>query len=195
MVHASDLNDPEPALVALNGAYYLLKNKRIALIILGQGTGKRDVQSRAKALGVLEQLIFVDSTKLDPVQEISYLRGAHLLLITHTNEQMQKIALKGAAAGVAMIMTRTEAREDVFVDRSSAWFVKPGDVAQITDAIHALTNDIGLRKTMAETAQTTVLQNFHQDPGEYRQQYRDSIESALFAEEYITELQERTGVE
>lgn len=81
-----------------------------------------------------------------------------------------------------MVMSRTDTREDVFDHGESAFLCEANDVQAFTDRLNDLLNDVNLRKTFAENAQEIMRRKFHNDPREYQEAYRTSIEQAFFVE-------------
>ena len=117
------------------------------------------------------------------VQEVMpYLRGGHILLVSDTDADSEEVVLQGAAAGIPMVMSRTDTREDVFEHGESAFLCEASDTQAFTDRINDLLNNIGLRKQFTINAQDIIREHFHSDPREYREAYRTSIEQAFFIE-------------
>lgn len=163
---------------AIDAARFVLQNRRVGMIVLGDGPARGEFQKRAKTLGIEEQVIF--ETKAKSI--IPYLKSAHMMIVTDTTPDSEELVLKGAAAGIPMIMSRTEKREDVFEHGESAFLCDESDVQAFTDRINDLLNDVNLRKLFVESAQRIISMKFHEDPYKYREAYRLSIEQALFIE-------------
>lgn len=163
---------------ALDAARFVLKNRRVGMVVLGDGNARGEFEKRAKLLGIEEQVIF--ETRAEDV--VPYLKSANILIVTDTNTESEDVVFKGAAAGVPMVMSRTDSREDVFDHCESAFLCEANDVQAFTDRLNDLLNDVNLRKTFAENAQEIMRRKFHNDPREYQEAYRTSIEQAFFVE-------------
>lgn len=165
----------------INASKFILSNQRIGLIVIGDGPAKGEIQKQVKVLGIEEQIIFEK-----PDEDVfPYLKGSHILFVTEGTRASEEIVLKGAAAGIPLVLTKTEQREDVFVDKYSAYFIDIKNEETITGAVSDLLNDVQGRKVMAQNAQAVIKEKFHFDPSEYQAAYRLSIEEALFIEEEL----------
>lgn len=161
---------------AIDSARFILSNRTVGMIVLGAGKNKKEFEKRAEILGVSEQVIF--ETKVSDV--VPYLKSANMMIVTDTDANSEEIVIKGAAAGIPMIMSRTEVREDIFSDGKSAFLADETDVQTFSVRINDLLNDIGLRRKFVLNGQDVVRDKFHTDPDEYRSAYRASIEQAFF---------------
>jgi len=182
ILFVGNLSHTSKANQAIDAARFMLLNERIGMIVLGDGPAYRDCLKRAKLLGIEKQLVF-ERRRRDRVQ---YLKAANLLVVTDTDPQSEELVLQAAGAQIPMVMTWTEAREDMFTHLESAYICPPDDVQALADGIHELMNNFTLRKQITEQAFAVITKRFHQDPEEYRQDYRDSIEHALFVGEETT---------
>ena len=179
ILFVGNLTHTSKAMQAIDAARFMLLNERIGIIILGDGPTYRDCYRRAKLLGVEKQIVF-ERGKKDRVQ---YLKAANLLVVTDTDPQSEELVLQAAGAQIPMIMIRTEARSDLFTHLESAYMCDKDDVQAIADGIHELMNNYSVRNHIAEQAFEMITKRFHQDPEEYRKDYRDSIEQVFFAGE------------
>jgi len=136
------LDDSTAALAAIDAARYMLRNPRIAMIIMGDGPGR-----------------------------------------AACDEESEELMLQAAGAKAPMVMTRTELRDDLFTHMESAYLCDADNPQSLSDGVHELMENYELRQQIREQAFVVVSQELHQDPEEYRRQYRASIEAALFAEE------------
>lgn len=161
---------------AFDAAAQGLKNPRIGLIVIGDGPAKKEFEERAKALGIKEQVVFETDIK----DEVPYLKSANVLIVPDVDSEGEEVALRGAAAGIPMVMARTESREDIFSDGESALLFAPDDLDEFGLKLNILMNDVPLRKYMAEAAQDMIASKFHDNPERYRAAYRASIEEVLF---------------
>lgn len=162
---------------AMDAARFVLKNPRVALVVIGDGPARSEFQKRAKTLGIERQVVF--ETKV--TDETAYLKSANMLVVTDVDADSEELVLKGAAAGIPMVISYTEKRADVFTDGESAFLCDTEDVQAFTDRIDDLLNDIDLRQQFVERAQAIIRDEFHRDPAVYKQAYRESVEEAFFA--------------
>jgi len=179
MLFVGTLKNAAAGLQAIDAARYMLRNPQICLIIMGDGPGRAECEKRVKVLGIEKQVIF----EYRSLEYMQYLKAADLLIVTNTDEASEEIVLQAAGAGKPMVLTRTERRDDIFTHLESAYLCAADDVQAQSDGVHELTSNYELRQQLSEQAQLIIEKKFHQDPNEYRTEYRDSIEAALFAQE------------
>lgn len=176
LLFAGKLNHESTLFRAMDAAKFALKNQRVGLIVLGDGPAKGELHKRARGLGIERQVIFeTHCTDIVP-----YLKSAHILLVTDTDADSEEVVLKGAAAGIPMVMAETEKRADVFRDGKSAFLCEPTDVQVFSEHVNTLLNDLELRKKFIAAGQAIIRDRFHADPMQYRKAYRESIEEAFF---------------
>ncbi|MCB9809978.1 glycosyltransferase [Candidatus Nomurabacteria bacterium] len=171
----------------IDATYRLLRNPRVGLIVLGDGPARSEFQKRAQTLGVEKQIIFENKVS-DP---IPYLKSANILVVSDTTPDSEELVLKGAAAGIPMVMSRTEKREDIFEHGESAFLCEETDTDSFSARINDLLNNVGLRKEFILNTQNIIRDKFHHDPKEYLSAYRTSIEQAFFTD--TEEVEEEEG--
>ena len=164
---------------ALDAARFVLRNPRVGMIVLGDGPARDEFEKRAKILEIEHQVVF--ETKAEDV--LPYLKSANMLIVTDTDPESEEIVLRGAAAGIPMIMSRTEKRADIFEHGEDAYLCEPSDVQAFTDRVNDLLNSVPQREEFIENAQDMIREKFHHDPREYQEAYRTSIEQAFFVGE------------
>lgn len=179
LLYVGQLGHESTLFRALDAARFVLRNQRVGMIVLGDGPARSEFEKRAKILGIEKQVIF--ETKSEDV--LSYLKSANMLIVTDTDPESEEIVLRGAAAGIPMIMSRTEKRDDLFVHGEDAYLCEPSDVQAFTDRVNDLLNSVPQREEFIENAQEMVREKFHHDPREYQEAYRTSIEQAFFVGE------------
>ncbi len=155
-----------------------LRNPHIGLIVIGDGSYKKEVQKRVEIFGIKEQVIFESGVK----DIVPYLKSANVLVVPETTAESDELVLQGAAAGIPLVMSKTPFREDIFVDGESALFCSPDNVDELSLKLNMLMNDAMLRKHLVEAAQDMIVHKFHDDPNRYKTAYRTSIEQAFFAD-------------
>jgi glycosyltransferase involved in cell wall biosynthesis len=179
LLYIGELSHESGVFKVIEATRFILRNKRIGLIIIGEGSAKGEIEKQIRQMNIQQQVVFEKSeTDLVP-----YLKGSHVLIVPDTDKVSEEVVLKGAAAGVPLLISHTEKRDDIFVDKYSAYFMNQNSVDTITTGISDLLNDVEGRAVMAHNAQQIISDEFHFDPKEYQAAYRFSIEEALFAGE------------
>ena len=167
----------------IDAARFGLKNPHIGLLVLGNGPARKEFEERARVLGVREQVVFIPDVKDD----VPYLKSANVLIVPDTNPESEEVVLRGAAAGIPMVLARTKIREDLFTDGENALLCDEAAVDEYSLKINILMNDIPLRRQLTEAATDMIESRFHEDPIKYRAAYRESIEEVLFLPEIVIE--------
>lgn len=163
----------------IDAAEYILRNKHVGLIVIGDGPAKTEFIRRAKTRNVHEQLVFLPAT----VDVVSYLKAADILIVTDTTRESEEVVLSAAAAKVPMLLAATTMRQDTFEHTKSALLFLPGDAVALNANLMALMFDAPLRGILANGAAEVIATRYHFDPMEYRIEYRASVEQALLIEE------------
>lgn len=164
------------AFQAMDAARDVMRSPKIGLVIIGDGEARNELQKRAVLLGVPTQIVFEKS-----VEDISsYLKTADVLVVPDTDSFGDEVALQGAAAGIPLVLAKTQQREDVFRQDMSALFYDNDDTMSLSAALKKIVNDLGIRTELVYHAREMINEKLHEDPLHYRLQYRESVEAALF---------------
>ena len=186
MLYIGKLGHDSALIRAIDAARFGLKNPHIGLIVIGDGLARKEFEERTKILGIKEQVVFETDIKDD----IPYLKSANVLIVPDTSPESEEVALRGAGAGIPLILASTPVREDIFVDGESAHLCDPTDVDAFSVKLNLLMNDVLSRQHMVVAAQEMVREKFHEDPVAYKKAYRASIEEVLFINPDETEMSE-----
>lgn len=179
MLFVGSLEEGSSVLEVISAAAGMLKNTSVSLIIIGDGPLHYDCKNRAKALGIEKQIIYLPST----VNVVQYLKAAHVLFVTDTDEFSEDIIMKASYAQIPMLLSGTQNRLELFTHLESAYFCESHEIEMLAEGLSILMNDVSLRQHMAERALAEVKGLFHEDPKLYQRRYRESIEQAIFADE------------
>lgn len=160
----------------IDAARSYLQNPRVGLVVLGNGPAKKEFEKRTELLGIKKQVVFETRT----IDHMPFLTSANVLIVSDNDSDGDETALKGAAAGVPLVLSRNTYRNDVFSDGESALLFDNENVDELHQKLSTIFNDVGLRRRLTLTAQHLIKNKFHDDPEVYRRTYRASIEQALF---------------
>jgi glycosyltransferase involved in cell wall biosynthesis len=163
----------------IDAARFVLRNPKVGLVVVGDGPAAKECKRRVAILGLERQVVF--EKRVDDI--VAYLKSANVLVVSDTDADADDVALKGAGAGIPLILARNEVRDDLFVDDTSALLFSPEDVLGCSNKLRLILNDLNLRRRLTEGAQTLVRERFHEDPQAYLRAYRQSIEDVLFLDE------------
>jgi glycosyltransferase involved in cell wall biosynthesis len=171
---------------AIDAARFGLRNPHFGMIVIGDGPAKKEFEERAKILDIKEQVVFAGDIK----DYVPYLKSANVLIVPDIDPESEEVVIKGAAAGIPMILARTPIREDIFTDGDSALLCVPEEVDEFSLKLNILMNDLPLRRHIVESAQDMIKSKFHDDTDLYKAAYRKSIEDVLFLDEKNIDTQE-----
>lgn len=164
---------------AIDAARNLMRSPKIGLVMVGDGAARTEFMKRAELLGIKTQVVFEKTT--DDIA--GYLKSADVLLVPEITEQSDELAILGAAAGIPLVIAETKQRLDLFVPEQAALFFNENDIVTMSNQMKKVLNDPGAREVLVRTARDTVTEKLHEDPLQYRLEYRDSVEGALFTED------------
>jgi glycosyltransferase involved in cell wall biosynthesis len=163
---------------AIDGARFALQNPRVGMVVLGDGPAHNEFKNRTKILQIEKQVVF----EKRPVDRLSYLKSANLLIVSDVDVASDELVKEAAAAGIPMVMAKTSLREDLFVHNESAWLCDKDDTQAFTDGVNELLNNFALRREFSELTKLMIQEKFHQNPYHYQEEYRTSLEQAIFVE-------------
>lgn len=164
---------------AVDAARFGLRNPHVGLIALGDGPARKEFEKRTEILEIKNQVVFETTTN----EMVAYMKSANVLIVPDITPESEEVVLRGAAAGIPLIIARTPAREDIFMDGESALLCDPNSTDEFSIKLNIIMNDVLLRRQMVEAAQAMIKAKFHEDPSVYRTAYRTSIEQVFFTEE------------
>jgi glycosyltransferase involved in cell wall biosynthesis len=115
------------------------------LVIVGAGSGQRQVVDFARAIGV-ERVHFVG-----PVVDVRpWLARAELVWVPGLREGGHNAALEAMAAGVPVVASRTPGLAELVVEGETGLLVTPDDKADLARTTHLLLESADLRRRLGE---------------------------------------------
>lgn len=178
ILYVGQLHHGAKAFQAIDAARNLMRSPKVGLVVMGDGEARAELQTRARVIGIPDQVVFEKST--DDIN--SYLKSADVLIVPDTDDFSEELTIKGAAASIPLVIAKTEQRSDLFEDGVSALFFADNDIIAMSDQMKKVLNDLGVRQDLKLTASARVADKLHEDPRVYKLDYRDSVEAALFSE-------------
>jgi glycosyltransferase involved in cell wall biosynthesis len=129
---------------------------RVALLVVGDGPARSDLEARARRLGVADAVRFTGKV---PHAEIpDHVRLFDVALVPAINPYASPLKLfEYLAAQVASIVVDQRNLREV-LDDGCALFVPPGDAGALRGAIEQLARDEGLRERIAAAGRRCLLQ-------------------------------------
>ncbi|MEX0917666.1 MAG: glycosyltransferase [Candidatus Paceibacterota bacterium] len=152
-----------------------LHNARMGLIVVGNGPAKHLFEEKVALLGVKERVVFV-TTSADPV---SLMKTADVLIETGTTPDSEETIMRAAAAGIPIVATHSELRDDLFVNGESAYLCAADDPHCIGQKLMKLLNTPAIRRQFSLQVREVARDRLIEDPAAYYRAYRDTVEVAL----------------
>lgn len=180
------LSHESTAYQVIDAARYILQNKRVGLVIVGDGRARHEFEKRTTIFGISSQVVFERASE----DMIGYLKTADVLVVSDSDGVADEVVLRGAAAGIPLIMTETPLRLDLFTDGESALLCPPGDSVLMSEKLNLVLNNFPLRGQLRDQALEVVRSRLYEDPAQYRKAYRTSVEKGLFASDQVDLLDE-----
>jgi glycosyltransferase involved in cell wall biosynthesis len=175
VVFVGDLDDRSSCYQALDAMRPILRNPRIALVVVGDGSRLGECRKRASLLGIGERVIF----ETHSTDAFAYIRAADMMLVTDTTSESEDVVTQAMVAGIPLIVTTTPYRKDIFSGTSAAVVLESSDIQYWSNTISRVINDNAERLQMKLALPAVVEARLHQDPNVYREQYKASIEQVL----------------
>lgn len=134
-------------------------NAEIRLILVGDGTERKDAENLARDLGIQEKVIFTGQINyLDIPDIISIFDIALVSAKSAAGFHYSPLKLREyLAAGKPVVAPRAGEIEERFVDNVHVKLFNPGDIQDIANSIEALLSDKNKREELASNGKEEVL--------------------------------------
>jgi len=126
----------------------------VALLVLGDGPERAELERRAGELGLADRVRFLGAGTRDDV--IALFRAVDAALLTSAWENLPHTLLEALATGTPVIATAVGGIPEVVRDGENGLLVPPRDIAAIASAIDRLVHDDALRASLAAAAAPSV---------------------------------------
>jgi len=111
----------------------------VRLLLVGDGSLRESLRTRARALGLAEQVVFAGAT--DRVED--YLAAADFALLTSRFEGLSNSLLEYMSAGLPVVGSRISGNEDWIVEGDTGWLFEPGDVGALSRVLREVRDSLG----------------------------------------------------
>lgn len=143
-------------LARLLDAMAQIDDRRLQLLILGDGPEKGNLTEQAKTLGISDRVHlkgFVSET-----DKHHLLQAADIFTLPSLHEAFGIVYIEGMLAGLPVIASKPGGQEDYLIDGETGYLVDREDTAGLRDAIQRLLEDPDLRQRMGHRARETALE-------------------------------------
>lgn len=127
-----------------------------AVLIVGGGPLRRDLEARARSLGVADRVLLPGHRE----DVAGVLEAADLFALPSLNEGLGLALVEAMAMGLATVASGVGGVPEVVVDGETGLLTPPRDAGALAKAILRLMEDEGLRRRMGEAGRERVCTHF-----------------------------------
>lgn len=151
LVSATHL-EPTSGVRILLQAFKILvaRYSQMRLIVAGEGSEKKSLEDLARALEILDKVVFVG--KLETKKLVSYYQKADLFVNPTFDQNIKKVVSEALACGLPIIATDTDGNREIVEDGKTGFFVRANDVNDLVEKIEKIVIDKKLYKLLEENA-------------------------------------------
>lgn len=152
-------------------------NKRIHLIICGEGPGRAALAERAAALGVSDRVHFLGHRS----DVFSLLRASDIFVHLSSQEGLPRAVMEAMAAGLPLVLSEVRGNKDLVGAGAAALIARGPDADDVARHLDGLCYDASLRESMGLTNRKSS------------EQYDNSVLTRLAKEIYSEVLSESSA--
>jgi glycosyltransferase involved in cell wall biosynthesis len=140
---------------------WVAANKKIRLIVVGDGPEFSTLKAQATALGAGERVIF---TGLVAAQDVAgWMRAADLFVLNSTYEGLPHIILEAFAAEVPVLATDAGGTPEIVRDGENGILIPADNRQALGEAMARVLEDDGLQRKLVAGGRMTLAKSFHWD--------------------------------
>jgi L-malate glycosyltransferase len=132
---------------------------RTRLVMVGDGSERRNAEHRARCLGIFEHCSFVGKQP----RIVDYLSASDVLLLPSEQESFGLAALEAMACEVPVIASRVGGLPEVVTQGETGYLSEVGDIEQMAVAAARLLTDNELRVEMGRKARESAISRYRTD--------------------------------
>lgn len=131
----------------------------IKILIVGQGSLRKELERLAQALGIAGETVFLDWRKdIETVLAIT-----DIFVLTSIREGLPNVILEAMAAGKPVVASDVGGIPDAVLDGLTGFLVSPQNVSGFAEALSRLLNDADEAAAMGRRGQTRACEMFTED--------------------------------
>jgi glycosyltransferase involved in cell wall biosynthesis len=134
------------------------RGKPIKLIIIGDGTEKKNLMKQSDALGLSDHVFFTGT--IDRNALISYYSKALCVVFPSVNEPFGIVPIEAQAAWTPVIASKSGGPMESIVDGETGFLIKPDSTDQLTDKMLYFLQNPSIAASMGISARKNVSQKF-----------------------------------
>ena len=149
-------------LISQKGVNYLLEALTLVevpykLIIVGDGSERKELESQVAALNIGEHVSFTGWQEHADI--IQFYRQADVFVLPSQREGLPNVLLEAMACGLPIVATHVSGTEDLIEEGRNGFLVSPRDPEALAQKLQRLLLDAGLRREMGQ-ASREIVQNY-----------------------------------
>lgn len=138
----------------------MLENEpKVRLVMVGDGPLKAELEDKAKALGIADQVIF---TGFVP-ETIEIINALDIFVLSSLHEGISISLLESLALGIPAVVTNVGGNPEVVEDGVQGKFVSPRNPGALAEACLSLLNDPQKRKDMGDKGRERIRKEFSKE--------------------------------
>jgi glycosyltransferase involved in cell wall biosynthesis len=149
------------------------------LAIVGSGPSLPDLESRAKALGILDTCIFHPAVS----HVADWLQGIDIFVLPSLSEALSNSLMEAMACGCCVVASRVGGNPELVTHAETGMLFEPRDAAGLAEILRLLVREPDLRRTLAANASRVIHSRF---PIEAAARRMGEIYSALLEQPALT---------
>ena len=156
MVHVSNFRPVKRPVDCVEILARVLKQTKVRLVMVGDGSERTNCVHRARCLGVSEYCTFVGKQP----NIVDYLCASDILLLPSEQESFGLAALEAMAVQVPVIASRVGGLPELIDDGETGYLSPVGDVDKMADDAMRLLSDVKSRKEMGKRARASAIERY-----------------------------------
>lgn len=138
-------------------ARYRAQNPSSALLLVGEGPERDNLEKLAHELGVAPYVVLVGYTG----HAMEILAGSDIFVLPSRDEPFGRVTLEAMALKVPVIATRCGGSPELVSDNETGLLVSPDDVRELCAALQSISDDAALRRRLVGNAYASTRSRFH----------------------------------
>lgn len=132
----------------------------VQLLIVGDGPYRGELEALARQVDA-SNIVFSGEQRPEDIPSI--LKSTDIFVNPSYSEGLPTSVLEACAAGCAVVATDVGGTNEIILDGSTGFLVKPGDRQALTDRVNLLLENKSMRDTLGKNAKAYVMDNFSWD--------------------------------
>lgn len=138
-------------------ARYRERNASSALLLVGEGPERANLEQLARELGIAPHVVLAGYTE----DAMEILAGSDVFVLSSRDEPFGRVTLEAMALKVPVIATRCGGTLELVQENETGLLVSPDDVEELSAALQALSDDAALRRRLVSNGHASTLSRFH----------------------------------